>query len=165
MKKIILLAMTILLAIVASGQEDCVRKMHEKSVSEWFYILHGGVLFKPIASFDYLTALDNLARKHQFYTMYSFTIHGIPISEDDFLGLELRKSEVESERCQYDQEWKGDSIELLQCSVYVQIPILIEGTEYMKNDTIPFDSLKGKMLKFRKEKRFFGKNRIIIETE
>jgi oligoribonuclease (3'-5' exoribonuclease) len=79
--------------------------------------------------------------------------------------LILAKREVDLDNCYYTEDYCGDSICQINLFAHAKIPIVIDGIEYRDGDAIPIKELEEKQLKFKKEKRFFRKNRILIETE
>lgn len=95
----------------------------------------------------------------------TFSINQLPISEHDFYLLHLNMCDIDSEKCYYTEEYSGDSISQINFYAMVKIPIFIDGKEIQQSDTLLTTALQDKKLKFHKEKRFFRKNRIIVEKE
>ncbi len=95
----------------------------------------------------------------------SFSVNGLSLSEQDYLKLVLHKNEVDLNNCYYTEDYCGDSISQINFFARVKIPIVVNGIEYLYEDTIPIKDLQGKRLNFKKQERFLRKNRIIIESE
>lgn len=94
-----------------------------------------------------------------------FYLKNIPIDSVDLLSLNLRRKDLNEDSCLFVQTGECDSNAMVSYYVETSIPVCIDGVEYNYQDTIPAEYLNGDKLYFRRERRFFRKDKIIVEKE
>lgn len=99
------------------------------------------------------------------YRKIVFYINGIPITEKTYLRLKLSKRDLVVDDNYSTFDYFNDSTVRVNLHAKLSIPICIDGVEYNYQDTIPAEYLNGDKLYFRRERRFFRKDRIIVEKE
>ncbi|MCQ2307068.1 MAG: hypothetical protein MJ000_05845 [Bacteroidales bacterium] len=164
MNKILFLICLLMTSFVVDGQDFvCGRYVSTCYFYEGikFELKSSTMNYWELANEFYTHKIHNEGKKAE----RTFLIDEIPISENDYRHLKLRKRDfvVDSNYC--TEDYVFDSIVVINLHAKLSIPILIDGVEYNYQDTIPAEYLNGDKLYFRRERRFFRKDRIIVEKE
>lgn len=130
-----------------------------------FVYVYRGIPFLSSLEYNYYEFQQHKNTLYCNQLRKSFSVNGLSLSEQDYLKLVLHKNEVDLNNCYYTEDYCGDSISQINFFARVKIPIVVNGIEYLYEDTIPIKDLQGKRLNFKKQERFLRKNRIIIESE
>lgn len=165
MKKTILSIIIVMLSLSSLCQNETVGNIRVNWDYCRFVYVYRGIPFLSSTEYNYN---DFQQHKNTLYSdrlRKSFSVNGLSLSEQDYVKLILAKREVDLDNCYYTEDYCGDSICQINLFAHAKIPIVIDGIEYRDGDAIPIKELEEKQLKFKKEKRFFRKNRILIETE
>ena len=136
------------------------------------YYYYQGIPFKLVTDNTYQVLVNkNYYKYHGIkpydgkQITYTFHINEIPLSEQAYLDLKLKKRDFVADSNYYTEDVINDSIVILSLHAVVKLPICIEGVEYSCQDTIPTDALQNRSLCFRKKRNLFRKNKIVVELE
>lgn len=165
MKRIVLSIIVVMLSLSSLCQNETGGSIRVSWDYCRFVYVYRGIPFLSSLEYNYYEFQQHKNTLYCNQLRKSFSVNGLSLSEQDYLKLVLHKNEVDLNNCYYTEDYCGDSISQINFFARVKIPIVVNGIEYLYEDTIPIKDLQGKRLNFKKQERFLRKNRIIIESE
>ena len=169
MKRILLLTCLLITSFFLNGQIVIFDGASDPDT----YYYYRGIPFKLVTDctdqeldyYKYCYKYLGISRYDRKQTTLTFHINEIPISEQAYLDLKLKKRDFIADSNFYTENVLNDSIVILSLHAMVNLPVYIEGIEYSYPDAMPTETLQNRFLYFLKKRNLFGKNKIIIELK